>query len=208
MLGILHEKLEPSEGRLKDYIANPKPNFYRSIHTGIRFPNNRLVEIQIRTPEIHEYAENGIAAHWAYSESGKKPVLASVKEVDWIAQLKKFLNNTVEGEHISNLKIDFFKNRIFALTPKGDVKDLPEGATPIDFAYSIHTELGSTIMGAKVNGKMVPISYKLNNGDVVEVIKGRNIKPSMDWLKIVKTAEARKQIKSYLKGKKLYDYGH
>ncbi len=197
-LGILHNHYHPIPGLIKDYIALPKPNGYQSLHTTIFCENGRVVEVQIRTPEIHEYAEKGIAAHWAYSEGGKKPVLANVKEVNWINQLKNFLSNTQETESISNLKIDFFKNRIFALTPKGDVKDLPEGSTPIDFAYSIHTGLGSSVMGAKVNGKMVPISYKLSNGDVVEIIKGKNIRPSMDWLKIVKTAEARRQIKSYL----------
>jgi len=198
-LGVLHNQYRPVPGLIKDYIALPKPNGYQSLHTTIFCEGGRVVEIQIRTPEIHEYAENGIAAHWAYSEN-KKAILASVKEVDWITQLKNFLSNTEGGESISNLKIDFFKNRIFVLTPKGDVKDLPEGSTPIDFAYSIHTGLGESIMGAKVNGKMVPISYKLNNSDVVEIIKGKNIHPSMDWLKMVKTAEARRQIKSYLLG--------
>ncbi len=205
-LGTLHNRYRPIPGLIKDYIALPKPNGYQSLHTTIFCEKGKVVEIQIRTPEMHKYAENGIAAHWAYSEGGKKPTLANTKEVNWIAQLKNFLSNAGEGESISNLKIDFLKNRIFALTPKGDVKDLPEGATPIDFAYSIHTELGSSVMGARVNGKMVPISYKLNNGDVVEIIKSKNSKPSMDWLKIVKTAEARRQIKSYLKDKKVYDY--
>lgn len=197
-LGILHNQYKPMPGFVKDYIALPKPNGYQSLHTTIFCEKGRIVEIQIRTPEMHDFAENGIAAHWSYTESGKKSIRANTIEIDWIAQLKKFLSEVQTGETIANLKIDFFKNRIFALTPKGDVKDLPEGATPIDFAYSIHTDLGMSIMGAKVNGKMVPISYELKNGDVVEIIKGKKVKPTLDWLKKVKTAEARRQIKNYL----------
>ena len=197
-LGVIHKHYKPMPGFIKDFIALPKPNGYQSLHTTIFCENKHLVEIQIRTAEMHEMAENGIAAHWAYSENRKQSVVANAKEIEWINQLKKFLSDTQTSDHLSNLKIDFLKSRIFALTPKGDVKDLPEGSTPIDFAYSIHTELGSSIMGAKVNGKMVPISYKLKNGDVVEIIKGRKIKPTMDWLKMVKTAEARRQIKSSL----------
>ena len=197
-LGIIHNRYKPMPGFVKDYIALPKPNGYRSLHTTIFCEKGRIAEIQIRTPEMHDFAENGIAAHWSYTESGKKSVMANTKEIDWISQLKKFLSEAQSGDTISNLKIDFFKNRIFALTPKGDVKDLPEGATPIDFAFSIHTGLGTSIMGAKVNGKMVPISTELKNGDVVEIVKGKNVKPTMDWLKMVKTTEARRQIKSYL----------
>ena len=197
-LGVIHKHYKPMPGFIKDFIALPKPNGYQSLHTTIFCENKQLVEIQIRTAEMHEMAENGIAAHWAYSESGKRSVSVNTREIEWLNQLKKFLSDTQTGDQLSNLKIDFLKSRIFALTPKGDVKDLPEGSTPIDFAYAIHSELGSSIMGAKVNGKMVPISYKLKNGDVVEIIKGKKIKPTMDWLKMVKTAEARRQIKSSL----------
>src|SRR3989338_2236442 len=138
-LGILHKFYKPLPGLIKDYIALPKPNGYQSLHTTIFCEKGRVVEIQIRTENMHEYAENGIAAHWAYSESCKKtPVAANAKEVEWVTQLKKFLEESKTGEGLANLKIDFFKNRIFAFTPKGDVKDLPEGATPIDFAYAIH----------------------------------------------------------------------
>ena len=169
-LGIIHNNYKPMPGFVKDYIALPKPNGYQSLHTTIFCEKGRIVEIQIRTPEMHDFAENGIAAHWSYTESGKKKsVKANAMEIDWITQLKKFLSEAQTGETMANLKIDFFKNRIFALTPKGDVKDLPEGATPIDFAFSIHTGLGMSIIGAKVNGKMVPISYELKNGDVVEI---------------------------------------
>ena len=147
---------------------------------------------------MHEHAENGIAAHWAYSETGKSKVFkADLKETQWVSQLKQFLEEMKPQEGLTNLKIDFFKNRIFAFTPKGDVKDLPEGATPIDFAYAIHTDLGHSLKGAKANGKIVPLDYKLKSGDVVDVIKGKVLKPSYDWLKVVKTTEARKNIKSW-----------
>ncbi len=199
-LGVIHKHYKPLPGLIKDYIALPKPNGYQSLHTTIFCEKGRLVEIQIRTEGMHDYAENGIAAHWAYSESGKKaPISANAREVQWVAQLKKFLEESRTSEGLANLKIDFFKNRIFAFTPKGDVKDLPEGATPIDFAYAIHTDLGHAVKGAKVNGKMVSLNYELKNGDVVEIIKGKGKKPSFDWLKVVKTAMAKKAINSWLR---------
>ena len=197
-LGVIHKFYKPLPGLIKDYIALPKPNGYQSLHTTIFCEKGRVVEIQIRTANMHEYAENGIAAHWAYSEGGKKKgIMANVKEVQWVNQLKNFLKEVAPGEGLSNLKIDFFKHRIFAFTPKGEVKDLPDGATPIDFAYAIHTDLGNMTRGAKINGKIVPLHHELKNGDVVEIIKGKDKKPSFDWLKIVKTAEARKKIKSF-----------
>ena len=194
-LGVIHKHYRPLPGLIKDYIALPKPNGYQSLHTTIFCEKGRIVEIQIRTEHMHDYAENGIAAHWAYSESGKtKPIAANAKEVEWVTQLKKFLEESKTGEGLANLKIDFFKNRIFAFTPKGDVKDLPEGATPIDFAYAIHTDLGHTTRGAKVNDKIVPLDYELRNGDVVEIMRSKEKKPSFDWLKMVKTALAKKSI--------------
>ena len=199
-LGVIHKNYKPLPGLIKDYIALPKPNGYQSLHTTIFCEKGRLVEIQIRTEDMHDYAENGIAAHWAYSESGKiRPVSVNSREVEWVSQLKKFLEESRTGESFTNLKIDFFKKRIFAFTPKGDVKDLPEKATPIDFAYAIHTDLGHAVKGAKVNGKIVPLSYDLKNGDVVEIIKGKEKKPSFDWLKIVKTAIAKKSINSWFR---------
>jgi guanosine-3',5'-bis(diphosphate) 3'-pyrophosphohydrolase len=196
-LGVIHKHYKPLPGLIKDYIALPKPNGYQSLHTTIFCEKGRVVEIQIRTPDMHEHAENGIAAHWAYSEGGKKQFKANIKETQWVDQLKQFIKEMKPQEGLTNLKIDFFKNRIFAFTPKGDVKDLPEGSTPIDFAYAIHTELGHSLKGAKINGKMVPLNHKLNNGDVIEVIKGKVIKPSSDWLRIVKTTEAKKKIKAW-----------
>ncbi len=197
-LGVIHKFYKPLPGLIKDYIALPKPNGYQSLHTTIFCEKGRVVEIQIRTENMHEYAENGIAAHWAYSEGGKKKgIRANIKEVEWVNQLKNFLKEAAPSEGLSNLKIDFFKHRIFAFTPKGEVKDLPDGATPIDFAYAIHTDLGNMTRGAKINGKITTLDHELRNGDVVEIIKGKDKKPSFDWLKIVKTAEAKKKIKSY-----------
>src|SRR3989344_6417045 len=197
-LGIIHKHYKPLPGLIKDYIAIPKPNGYRSLHTTIFCEKGRVVEIQIRTPDMHEHAENGIAAHWAYSESGKRmPIKTDLKETRWISQLKEFLQEMKPREGLTNLKIDFFKNRIFAFTPKGDVKDLPEGATPIDFAYAIHTDLGHATKGAKINGKIVPLNHKLVNGDVVDIIKGKVMKPSFDWIKMVKTNEAKKKIRAW-----------
>src|SRR3989344_1899244 len=199
-LGVLHKHYKPLPGLIKDYIAIPKPNGYQSLHTTIFCEKGRIVEIQIRTPDMHEHAENGIAAHWAYSESGKKtPIKADLKETQWVSQLKQFLQEMKPREGITNLKIDFFKNRIFAFTPKGDVKDLPEGATPIDFAYSIHTDLGHATRGAKIGGKIVPLEYELKNGDVVEIIKGKEKRLSFDWLKIVRTTMAKKSITSWFR---------
>ncbi len=197
-LGVIHKYYKPLPGLVKDYIAVPKPNGYQSLHTTIFCEKGKIVEIQIRTPEMHKHAENGIAAHWAYSESGKRKVFkADLEETRWVNQLKQFLQEMKPNEGLSGLKIDFFKNRIFAFTPMGDVKDLPEGATPVDFAYAIHTGLGHSLKGATVNGKMVSLEYHLQNGDVVEIIKGKTLKPSFDWLKIVKTNEAKKKIKAW-----------
>jgi len=199
-LGVIHKFYKPLPGLIKDYIALPKPNGYQSLHTTIFCEKGRVVEIQIRTEHMHDYAENGIAAHWAYSESGKKtPVSANAKEIQWVSQLKKFLEESKTGDSFTNLKIDFFKNRIFTFTPKGDVKDLPEGATPIDFAYAVHTDIGHAVKGAKINGKIVPLGYELKNGDVVDIMKGKDKKPSFDWLKVVKTAFAKKAIASRLR---------
>lgn len=196
-LGVIHKHYKPFPGLIKDYIALPKPNGYQSLHTTIICEKGRIVEIQIRTPDMHEHAENGIAAHWAYSEGGKKVFKADLKETQWVNQLKEFLQEMRPREGLTNLKIDFFKNRIFAFTPKGDVKDLPDGATPIDFAYAIHTDLGHSLKGARVNDKIIPLDHKLKNGDVVEILKGKVLKPSFDWLKMAKTTDAKKKIKSW-----------
>ncbi|OHA06526.1 MAG: hypothetical protein A2934_05225 [Candidatus Sungbacteria bacterium RIFCSPLOWO2_01_FULL_47_10] len=206
-LGVIHKMWRPVPGLVKDYIALPKPNGYRSIHTTVFGPHGRMTEFQIRTEEMHREAEQGIAAHWAYTEGKasdvyrkKGVIFASKKELGWVSQLrewqKEFRN---PDEFIESLKIDFFKNRIFVLTPKGDVIDLPEGSTPIDFAYQVHTDIGHEAAGAKIGGKMVPLDHELHNGDIVEIITQKNKKPNSDWLSFVKTAAARKRIQSFIR---------
>ncbi len=199
-LGVLHSLYKPLPGKIKDYIAFPKPNGYQSLHTTIFCEKGRIVEVQIRTSDMHEHAENGIAAHWAYSESGKRRAIkAHQGEAQWVNQLKNTLKEIQSADGLKNLTIDFFKNRIFVFTPMGDIKDLPEGATPIDFAYAIHSSIGHSTQGAKINGKIVPLTTSLQNGDVVDIIRLKNGKPSFDWLGIVKTTHARNQIRSWFR---------
>lgn len=201
-LGALHAKYRPLPGRIKDYIAFPKPNGYRSLHTTVIGPEGQVLEIQIRTLEMHQEAEYGIAAHWAYSEKGKPKTGVRVKheQFEWVNQLRDWQKEQGGNakEFMESLKIDFFKNRIFALTPKGDVKDLPEGATSLDFAFAVHTDLGLQAQGAKVNGKMARLSEELHNGDVIEILKGKEPKVSRDWLRFVKTSNARSKIRAFL----------
>jgi len=206
-LGIIHQLWPPLPGRIKDYIALPKPNGYRSLHTTVFCLENKPTEIQIRTLEMHEEAENGIAAHWAYEQKKgtkeyleEKPIFADKKELIWVQQLKNWQKEFSNPEEfIQSLKIDFFKDRIFAITPKGEVVDLPAGATPVDFAYAIHTDIGDSCVGAKVNNKIVPLDYQLQSGDLVEILTQKSKKPSESWLKFVKTSQARKKIKSRLR---------
>lgn len=208
-LGITHKLWRPMPGRIKDFIALPKPNGYRSLHTTVFGPEGRTVEIQMRTPEMHEEAEYGIAAHWAYSELKRKNqkkyaegkiVLFDKKQFAWIEQIREWQKDFEKpDEFLESLKIDFFKHRIFVLTPQGDVLDLPEGATPIDFAYQIHTDIGNTAVGAKVNSRMVTLDHQLKNGDIVEILTKKNKKPSQDWLSFVKSAQARKRVSSFIK---------
>ena len=201
-LGVLHSKYRPLPGRIKDYIAFPKPNGYRSIHTTIFGPEGRVLEVQIRTQEMHQEAEYGIAAHWAYTEKGKtKPgYVGPDKNLEWVNQLRdwqKELGSNPE-EFMESLKIDFFQNRIFVFTPTGEVKDLPEDSTPLDFAFAVHSDLGLKTQGAKINGKMTKLSDELQNGDVVEILKAAKPQVSRDWLRFVKTSSARAKIRSYL----------
>ncbi|HRZ95180.1 MAG TPA: RelA/SpoT family protein [Candidatus Moranbacteria bacterium] len=209
-LGIVHKKYRPLVGRIKDYISLPKPNHYQSIHTTIFGPEGKFLEIQIRTKKMHDEAEFGIASHWIYSENKKsftdllfrKKAKVPEKEMAWMRQLREWQKEfgTDDGEFIETLKIDFFKNHIFAFTPLGDIIDLPEDATPVDFAYQVHSEIGNRTMGAKVNGKMVPLDYKIKNGEVVEIITSRDPKkPSRDWLKFVRTSNAKSHIRRFMK---------
>lgn len=207
-LGVVHKLWRPVPGLIKDYIALPKPNGYQSIHTTIFGPDGHNIEFQIRTLSMHQEAELGIAAHWAYSEkktndtrsyAERKASFADKKELAWVRQLHEWHKSSqTPEEFLESIKIDFFKNRIFVLTPKGDVIDLPEGATPIDFAYHIHTDIGHGTIGAKVNGSMVPLNHALRNGDVVEMMTRKNKNPSPDWLDMAKTSMARKHIQARL----------
>ncbi len=205
-LGVIHKKWRPLPGLIRDYISLPKPNGYQSLHTTVFCENGKITEFQIRTPEMHKAAEFGIAAHWAYSEGGKpdKGVVMQNPRLAWVDQLKNWQKEvTGREEFLESLKIDFFKHRIFVLTPKGEVLDLPADATPVDFAYQIHTEIGNQATGAKVNGKMVSLDSSLQNGDVVEILIQKNKKPSEKWLGYVKTSGARAKIKQSLRRKKI-----
>ncbi len=194
VLGVIHKHWRPLPGRIKDYIAFPKPNGYQSLHTTVFCEGGKITEIQIRTPKIHREAEYGICAHWAQKE--KITPLQQKKKFAWVKELNGWQKEVSKSkEFLEGLKFDFFKNRIFVFTPKGDVVDLPEGATPVDFAYRVHTEIGNHCAGAKVNGKIVSVSSLLKNGDVVEILIGKNKKPSRDWLKFTKTNLARSHIK-------------
>lgn len=199
-LGAIHQHYQPVPGRIKDYIAMPKPNGYQSLHTTVFDRNGSGFEIQLRTDLMHEAAERGVAAHWFYSESGKQSTNTKGK-LDWIHELRSWQEEGgTEDDFLESLKVDFFKDRIFVLTPKGDVKDLPTGATCIDFAFAVHTDLGYYMMGAKINGKMSKISQELEQGDVVEILKTKQpVTISRDWLKSAKTNNARSRIRQYLK---------
>jgi len=199
VLGLVHSVWNPLPGRIKDYIAVPKPNGYRSIHTTIFTGLGGIAEIQIRTKEMHAEAAYGITAHFAYKENGNKKAEDDKSKFKWIEELKNFNYELDEPQkYLEHLKTDFFNNRIFIFTPKGDVIDLPEDSSPIDFAYSIHSDIGDHIFGAKVNSKIAPILSKLKNGDIVEIITKKDSHPSSKWLEYSKTNVAKKNIRSYL----------
>jgi GTP pyrophosphokinase len=199
VLGLVHSIWKPLPGRIKDYIAVPKPNGYRSIHTTIFTGSGGIAEIQIRTKEMHAEAAYGIAAHFAYKENANKKARDGQSKFKWIEELKDLHYMPGKPKNfIEHLKTDFFNDRIFIFTPKGDVIDLPEDSNPIDFAYSVHSDIGNHVSGARINGKMSQIYTKLKNGDIVEIIKKNDAHPSPKWLDYVKTSIAKKHIKSYL----------
>ncbi len=195
MLGLLHETFEPIEGRLKDYIANPKSNSYQSIHTSIKLPNQKIVEVQIRTPEMDELAEEGLAAHWQYK--GLKSDLAFEKKLGWLQDVLKLQKEN--PEFLETLKVDVFGDNIYCYTPNGDVRELPVGACALDFAYFIHEEIGSHAVGARVNGLFVPLKHQLRAGDVVEIVTNKNQHPRRSWIKLVRSPRARQKIRKSLK---------
>ena len=205
-LGVIHEMYKPIPGRFKDYIAMPKPNMYQSLHTTLIGPDGQPFEIQIRTYEMHRTAEYGIAAHWKYKESsdGKVPVDKREEEkLNWLRQILEWQKDTSDSKEFLKLlksDLDLFSDHVYCFTPSGDVKNLPAGSTPIDFAYSIHSAVGNKMIGARVNGKLVTIDYKINNGDVIEVLTSQNSKgPSRDWLKVVKSTQAKNKINQWFR---------
>lgn len=201
-LGIIHEKYKPIPGRFKDYIAMPKQNMYQSLHTTLIGPGGRPFEIQIRTYEMHRTAEYGIAAHWKYKEGGNSKD-SEEQKMSWLRQILEWQTDTTDNkEFMSVVKtdLDLFSDQVYCFTPAGDVKNLPMGSTPIDFAYSIHTAVGNKMIGARVNGRQVPIETELHNGDRVEIITSQNSKgPSMDWLSVVKSSQAKTKINQWFR---------
>ncbi|MEK7588883.1 MAG: RelA/SpoT family protein [Patescibacteria group bacterium] len=199
VLGLVHSVWKPIQGRIKDYISLPKPNGYRSLHTTVFTGEFGIAEIQIRTKEMHAEAAYGIAAHFAYKENGSAKAKEDQGKFEWIEELKDLNYNPEKPlSFFEHLKMDFFNDRIFILTPKGDVVDLPENSSPIDFAYSIHSDIGDHVTGVKINGKLVQMFSTLKNGDIVEIITKKEANPSRKWLDHVKTNLARKHIKAYL----------
>ena len=200
VLGIVHTLWKPLPGRFKDYIAMPKPNMYQSLHTTVIGDEGEIFEVQIRTYEMHRTAEYGIAAHWKYKE-GKSKTESFDKKLAWLRQLLEWQSDLKDPkDFMETLKIDFFTDEVFVFTPRGDVINLPEGSTPIDFAYRVHTDIGNSCVGAKINGRIVPLNYQLRNGNIVEIITSVNSNgPSRDWLDIVKSTQAKSKIRQWFK---------
>lgn len=199
-LGVIHSKWTPIPERFHDYVATPKSNMYRSLHTTVFGPGGRRYEIQIRTEEMHRTAEYGIAAHWRYKEDGSTGGDEADEALTWFRQVLEWQQDTAEPEEFMEfLRMDLFRGEIFVFTPDGDVKALPMGATPIDFAYSVHTEVGHHCAGAKVNGRIAPLSRELKNGDTVEILTNPKQRPNRDWLAFVKTSRARQSIRGWIR---------
>ena len=205
-LGVLHSRFPSVPGRFKDYISTPKPNGYSSIHTTVMGPEGQRIEVQIRTEEMHREADLGVAAHWAYKD-GKAPSLRDVKKYRWMRELLEILEQEQRPEDFwENTKLELFQDQVYAFTPKGDLIELPSGATPIDFAYAIHSDLGDRCVGAKVNGRIAPLNSRLNNGDQVDVITAKTQNPSPTWERFVVTGKARSHIRKFIRLKQRAEY--
>ena len=199
VLGLVHSLWRPVYGRFKDYISMPKANGYQSLHTTVIGPEGERIEIQIRTEDMHRQAEHGVAAHWLYKENGRVNS-KDLEQFSWLREIfERQGEETDSREFMHSLKMDLFKDEVYVYTPAGDVKELPEGATPLDFAFLIHTKVGQHCAGAKVNGRLMPLSTELKNGDIVEIVTDPARNPNRDWLKLVKTAKARSRIQRYLR---------
>ncbi len=200
VLGCIHDMFNPVLGRFKDYISTPKPNGYQSLHTTVIGREGIPFEVQIRTQQMHHTAEYGIAAHWKYKQGMMGGELGSEKTFEWVRTLLESQQDTEAEEFVRSLKVDLFADEVFVFTPQGDVKSLPAGANPIDFAYAIHSAVGNRMTGAKINGRIVPLDTPLQNGDIVEVITAKNARgPSRDWIKLCKSNEARTKIRQWFK---------
>jgi GTP diphosphokinase / guanosine-3',5'-bis(diphosphate) 3'-diphosphatase len=197
-LGAIHAAYPVIAGRFKDYISTPKANGYQSIHTGVtlRSPRNQKIEVQIRTPEMHAVAENGVAAHWVYKTSGSGP--QDALEFRWVQDLLEILENSTPDEFLENTKLELYQDQVFCFTPKGQLIQLPRGATPIDFAYAVHSQVGDTCVGAKVNGRLLPLRHELQNGDQVEILTSRGGTPSPQWERFAVTGKARARIRRFV----------
>ncbi len=199
VLGLVHSQWKPVHGRFKDYISMPKANGYQSLHTTVIGPEGERIEIQIRTEEMHRQAEHGVASHWLYKEKGRVNP-KDLEQFSWLREIFERQRDEADSkEFMLSLRLDLFKDEVYVYTPHGDVKELPEGATPLDFAFHIHTKVGHHCAGAKVNGKLVPLGTPLKNGDTVEIVTDSSRNPNRDWLKMVKTAKARSRIQHYLR---------
>ncbi len=207
-IGIIHSLWKPLPGRFKDFIATPKSNLYQALHTTVIGPQGRPLEIQIRTPEMHELAEYGVAAHVIYKEGkdGKGSRDPEREKMTWLRQLLELDSDEDPTEFLESLKVDLFEDEVYVFTPKGEVKNLSAGSTPLDFAYAVHTDVGHRCVGAKVNGKIVPLHYQMRSGDIVEILTAKRERgPSRDWLSLVRTSRARNKIRAFLKRERRED---
>src|SRR5919201_1238512 len=209
-IGVIHSLWKPLPGRFKDFIATPKLNLYQALHTTVIGPEGRPLEIQVRTADMHELAEYGIAAHVLYKEGGRAGgavgVDAGRDKMTWLRQLVEADSDQDPTEFLEQLKVDLFEDEVFVFTPRGEVKNLSAGSTPLDFAYAVHTDVGHRCVGAKVNGKIVPLHYQLKSGDIVEILTAKQERgPSRDWLRLVRTSRARNKIRAFLKRERRED---